>query len=361
VETAPPADTATPRIAVHTVTVAPQDWPAVYEASGTVRARTAAVISSRVTGYVQQVTVQTGDRVAAGQTLVTLDARDLDAAWRRAEAARSEVESAIPEADSGVAAAKASLELARVTFQRMEKLYAEKSISNQEYDEASSRLKAAQASYEMARAKRTQLDARLQAAHQDTRAAAITRDYARIVAPFAGVVTEKSLEPGTLATTGAPLLTIERAGAYRLEAAVDETKLAAVRVGQIVHVALDTPECNVAAKVAEVVPAVDAASRSYIAKIDLPCAGLRSGAFGRALFPLGTRRVLAVPAAAILERGQIQSVFVVEKGVARTRLVTTGERAANGVEVLSGLSGGEAVVTPIPAGLTDGASVEAGQ
>ena len=73
--------------------------------------------------------------------------------------------------------------------------------------------------------------------------------------------------------------------------------------------------------------------------------------FGRAIFPLGTQKVLAVPLAALMERGQLQSVFVVEDGVARTRLVTTGRRTGDAVEVLSGLNAGEKVVLPVPAGL----------
>ena len=89
---------------------------------------------------------------------MTLDARDLDANLRRAEAGRAEVESAIPEVENAMAAAKANLDLAQTTFKRMEELASKKSISNQELDEASARLKAAQANYEMVRSRRAQLD-----------------------------------------------------------------------------------------------------------------------------------------------------------------------------------------------------------
>ena len=116
------------------------------------------------------------------------------------------------------------------------------------------------------------------------------------------------------------------------------------------------------ARVSEIVPSVDAASRAYIVKIDLPAVpNLRSGMFGRARFPLGARKVVTIPPLAMVERGQLQSVFVVEDGVARTRLVTIGERGAAAVEVLSGLSEGEKLVSPVPAGLTDGARVEVRQ
>jgi RND family efflux transporter MFP subunit len=346
-------------VAVQVSTAANRDWPAVYEATGTVRARTSGTISSQVMGYVQQVSVQVGDRVRQGQILVTLDARELEEGVRGAEAGLAEVRSAIPEAESAMAAVKANLDLAGTTFKRIEDLAAKKSISNQESDEASARLKAAQANYEMARSKRAQLDPRLAGAEQAVRSATIMRDYAKIAAPFSGIVTAKSVEPGNLATPGAPLLTIEQDGVYRLEASVNESRLPAARAGAIVEVALEGVDRRLNARVSEVVPAVDAASRSSIVKIDLPAIPqLRSGMFGRAFFPLASRKVVEVPASAIVERGQLQSVFVAEDGTARTRLITTGQRANDAVEVLSGLSAGEKVVAPVPTGLEDGARLE---
>ena len=331
----------------------------MYEATGTVQARTAAVLSSKLMAYVRQVAVQVGDRVQEGQLLVTLDAQDLDTKVRGAEAAEAEVLSAIPEAESGVAYAKANLDLAQSTFQRMQELASKKSISNQEFDEASARLKSAQAAYGMAQGKRTQLDSKRAQVQQEIRGATIMRDYTRIAAPFSGVVTAKSVESGNLAAPGAPLLTVEREGAYRLEASVDESRLPFVKAGQTVDVALESLDRRVTAHVSEIVPSVDAASRAYIVKIDLPAVpNLRSGMFGRAMFALGTRKVLTIPPQAMVERGQLQSVFVVEDAVARTRLVTTGERRQTAVEVLSGLSAGEKLVSPVPSGLADGARVE---
>ena len=347
---------------IQAVAVCTQQWPDIYEATGTVRARTTAVVASKVMAYVQLVSVQVGDRVRAGETLIRLDARELEANLRRAEAARAEIQSAIPEADNGVAAVKANLDLAQATFRRMEELASKKSISNQEFEEALARLKSAQAAYDMARARRTQIDSRLAQAEQEIRSAGIMRDYATIAAPFAGVVTAKSVEPGNLAAPGAPLLTVEQDDAYRLEASVDESKLPSVRKGQTVEAVFEALDRKLTARVSEVVPAVDAASRAYTVKIDLPAIpNLRTGMFGRALFPLGKRSVTTVPAAAVLERGQLQSVFVVEDGAAHTRLVTTGARLASNVEILSGVHDGERIVSPVPPGLIDGAKVEIGQ
>src|SRR5579863_7702168 len=98
-----------PPVTVSVVTAAVQQWPSIYEATGTVSARSSAVISAKWMGYVREVKAQVGDRVREGQLLVDLDARDLDASSGRAAAAREEVRGAIPEADSAVAAAKANL------------------------------------------------------------------------------------------------------------------------------------------------------------------------------------------------------------------------------------------------------------
>ena len=361
-ESQPKAAANAPAVPVQTATVSSQEWPVVYEATGTVRARTAAVLSSKIMAYVRQVAVQVGDRVREGQLLVTLDAQDLDTNVLRAQAAESEVLSAVPEADNGVAGAKANLDLAQSTFKRMEELASKKSISNQEFDEASARFKSAQAAYEMARAKRTQLDSKRAQVQQEVRGASIMRDYARISAPFSGVVTAKSVEPGNLAAPGAPLLTVEREGAYRLEASVEESRLPFVKAGQTVDIALEALDRRFTARVSEIAPAVDAASRAYTVKIDLPAVpNLRSGMFGRARFPLGVRKVVAIPPQAMVERGQLQSVFVIEDGCARTRLVTIGERGQSAVEVLSGLSEGEKLVSPVPSGLADGTRVEVRQ
>jgi multidrug efflux pump subunit AcrA (membrane-fusion protein) len=126
-----------------------------------------------------------------------------------------------------------------------------------------------------------------------------------------------------------------------------------------VEVSLEAMDRRLSCRVSEIVPALDAGSRSALVKIDLPAEPqLRSGMFGRAFFPLGARTVVAMPVAAVIERGQLQSVFVVEDGAARTRLVTTGQRTGDLLEVLSGLSAGERVVAPVPTGLQDGARLE---
>jgi len=355
---APPAAEAAP-VPVRTLVVEATPWPSVYEATGAVRARTAAAISSKVMGYVRDVKVSVGDLVRAGQLLISLDARDLEAAVRQAEAALAEAKSAIVEVDGAIAAAKAQLELAQATFRRMKDLHEKKSISDQEFDEAAAKVRMAEANHQMALARRRQLDEKIQQAAEGVKSAAIMRGWAEIQAPFDGVVTEKMVEPGNLAAPGVPLLTIERSGAYRLEARLEESLLGSVRAGSDVEVELEALGKTLPARVSEVVPAVDAASRAFLVKIDLPnLPGLRSGLFGRARFRTQARQVLAIPAEAVIERGQVRSVFVVEAGRARSRLIALGERRGDRVEVLTGLAAGETIASPAPPALADGRRVE---
>ncbi len=354
----PPAPASAP-VAAHAISLALSLWPSRYEATGTVRARVSAPVSSQVMASVREVLVQAGDHVREGQPLVRLDARDLEAGELRAQAGLQEVRSAIPEADSGVASAKANLDLAQVTDSRIEELFGKKSVSRQERDEAAARLQSARAAYAMAQAHRTQIDSRIAQAEQELKAASVTRGYAEIRAPFSGVVTARTVEPGSMAVPGAPLLTLEREGSFRLEVPVEESMLSSIRLGSAVHVSFDGTAAAADGKVSEIVPAVESASRSYLVKIDLPpMPAVRSGMFGRAVFPIGQRQVLAVPAGAVTTRGQLQSVFTLDQNAARMRLVTLGLRHDDQVEVLSGLQPGDRVIFPIPAGLADGASVE---
>lgn len=345
-------------VSVRVAQVEMKDWDANYTATGTVRARSTAMVSSRVSGTVLTVAAREGDRVAAGQTLATLDSRDLETAVRRAEAGLAEARSALPEYEASLGASKTALDLAEATFRRMSELYGKKSISNQEFDEAQARVKQARANDEILRARRAQLAARVDRAEQERRAAEIELGYAKIVAPFAGVVTERRVEPGSLASPGAPLVAIESDAGFRLEVQVEESKLAGVRVGGKARAQVDAAGCDATGTVDEIAAVGDAGSRTYVVKIATACKGLRGGMFGRAVFAGAPRKAVAVPMAAVVTRGAGQAVFVVESGTAKLRLVSLGERAGDWVEALSGLSGGESVVVGPAAGLQDGAAAE---
>ena len=343
--------------AVQVETVAASEIADIYQASGSVRARYSAAIAAKITANILDVRVQTGDHVQAGQTLIALDRRDLEAHLRRSEAARAEAESTIDETENAITAARANFELARVTHKRFEELLAKASVSQQEFDESQTRLRSAEAALEMAASKRRQVEARRSQAEAEIAAARVALGYATLAAPFAALVTERKADPGSLATPGAPLLTLEREGNPRLEASIDESRLGLVRVGESVAVEIDGLNRTVTGRVAEIVPSVDAATRSFTVKIDLPAVpGLRSGMFGRAGFTARKRRALLVPQSAVLERGQIRSVYVVEGDTARLRFVTLGEGRGER-EVLSGLTAGERIIVTPPSLFSDGTRV----
>jgi RND family efflux transporter MFP subunit len=290
---------------------------------------------------------------------LTLDSKELDTAQRQAEEAQREARSAEAEVNAAIAAAKAQLDLTQTTFRRMRELFEKRSISNQEFDEAQAKVRLAEARLEMAQAKRKQLEARISQSGEAVKSAGIMRDYSQVTAPFAGVVTEKRVEPGNLATPGAPLLLIEQAGAFRLEVPVDESLLGGLKRGQRIEVLLEALDRTLMAPVAEIVPVVDAATRSVTVKLDLPAvANLRSGMSGRARFAGGVGRALVAPASAIRSEGSLQTLFVADGGVARSRMVTLGDRRSDQAQVLTGLAEGERVITPIPVALRDGDRVE---
>ncbi len=346
-------------MAVQTVALAPVEWTQTFEATGTVRARSTAAVSARVMGYVEQVLYREGDSVAAGALLARIDSRDMESGLRQVEAALNEARSAQPETESAIAGAKAQLELAQITHGRMKDLLEKRSVSQQEMDEANARLRQAESAYAMAKARLEQAGQKIQQAEQAVESARIQRGFTNVNAPFAGRIVERRVEPGNLAAPGAPLFLLEQAGSFRLEAAVEESRSGAVRAGDRVSVVLDAFADPVDGRVAEIVPLVDEATRSFIVKIDLPSrAGLRTGQFGRARFAAGERRVLAVPEGAIVTRGQLRSAFVAEEGIARARMVTVGAIRDGRAEILSGLSENDRLIHPLPPNLRDGARVE---
>lgn len=344
---------ATP-LAVKTEKLEASDWPVIQQAMGTVEARTRAVIAAQILGVIRQVHVEVGQRVRAGQTLATIEARDLQAAVAQAEASRREAQSARPEVDRGIDAARAQLELAETSQRRLEALFEKKSVSPQELDEATARLRQAHAALEMARSRSGQLDARIATASQAISTAQVMTGYTLVAAPFDGVVVEKLAQAGSMAAPGLPLVALERAGGYRLVITTSESER--LRMGQPLRVQWDDGAPEIEARVTEIVPAVDAATRTQTVKADLAShPALRSGRFGRVSWTVGQRRALTVPATALHQLGQLQMVVVIEDGRLRSRMITTGEVFGERREVLTGLQPGELVAVRPPLEWKDGA------
>jgi len=307
--------------------------PEQFEASGTVKAKNAAQLAARISGTVSEIHAREGDRVQRGSLLVTLAALESTAG---ATGAAHAVEEAL-----------ARKKLADVTYERFARLYREQAVTEQELDTR--------------RAERDMADQSLARTREAARAAAAVAGYTRITAPMSGVVTARMVDPGSTVFPGMPIMTIEEEGRYRLELAVPESLQGKLALGTSVPVFLDGGNGNSTGTVVEIVPRVDPVSRTFTVKLDIPAKGMHSGQFGRALLPVAEKQGLLVPKKAVLERGQLTFVWVVDDGgIARMRLVKPGTVTADRIEILAGLSAGERIVVGGMEKVTDGARVEEG-
>jgi RND family efflux transporter MFP subunit len=291
--------------------------PVITEVVGTVRAVRDAAIAALVSGTVTEVRVGLGSFVRAGEVLVRLSARELDA---RREQARAVSARATQERDRAVA------------------LKEQEAITVAQYEAALSQWSVARA--------------------QEAEASTVA-DRTLVRAPFAGVITAKLVNVGEAALPGRPLLILESRAASRFEAQVPETASAELAVGQPLPVRIDGLGRELQGRIAEIHPSSDDATRARLVKIDLPdTPGLRSGQFGRVLLATGRAVTVTVPSGAVVRRGQLETVFVVESGTARLRLVRCGREVDGRTPISSGLSGGENVALVGAAELVDGQRVQ---
>jgi len=347
---------ATEPIAVQVAHVAMADASTPIDAGGVVEARTTAIITARLMAPVRQVRVAPGEHVRQGQVLIVLDSHDLAASARSARFAALAAEQGAAAAASERDAAEARLVLARASHERVANLAAKRSATTQELDDAIAALRSAEAGAATAAARVRQSAAAVDSAKGASDAASTTESFATITAPFDGTVTEKMVEPGNMASPGTPLLRLEDTREFRLNVRVDESLGGRIQNGDRVPVVLGNDDEPVSGTVVEVSRSVDSDARAFLVKIALPVArGVRSGEFGKAQFRGVARRALFVPSGAVIRRGQLTTVFVVDNGVARVRLVTL-----SGTEVLAGLTDQEAVIVSPPSGVTDGRRVRSG-
>jgi len=292
--------------------------PIRVEVTGQVAPIFQATLSSRIQGTIDKLLVREGSRVSKGQLLIQLDSRDLQADLARAHA---EVENA-----------KAHLD-------RMNQLYVQDAVSKQEMENATR-------TYRVAEASRRAVEAQL--------------SYTMVRAPFEGVITEKKVEAGELASPGQPLLKMEDPLHLRLEATVAEGDLKSVSRGDKIPVVIDALGGQaLTGLVSQILPAGDPQTHTFMVKVDLPkTPGLKTGMFGRFQLDKGLTQTILVPSAAVVERGELSSLYVVGSDqTARLRWVKLGRRFEQQVEILSGLNIGERVLVDGSRGV-DGAAVQ---
>lgn len=302
----------------------------VYEASpGNVAATNSARIASRLTGYVQALHADVGDTVKAGQLLLTLDNRDVEAQVAQARAALNQ--------------ARASLADAKFNYDRYSSLYKQDAVTRQQYESVKRNYAVAQAGVKAANAQLEQADAE--------------RAYAEVRAPFAGVVTARYVQQGDLATPGKPLIEIQSPGHLEVHTQVSNSAYAALRVGDLVQVVGTGVQTT--ARVLRLSPAADPSTETHLLKAALPAdTKLGAGDFVRVRVPVGTRKALFVPDTALVERAGIPAVFVVDKAdYVHLRMVRIGEQGHGRSEILSGLAAGERFVTHPTDALANGARI----
>ncbi len=363
-----------PTVSATVTVVATDKVTTPYEAVGTVRSRSSSTIQSKATGNILVIHVHTGDLVEKGRLLVEIDDREAAAQMRSAESLLRQSEDSLQEVEKSVqaamhakAASDADNALATSTYARVKGLADKQAVSRQDLDEANAKYKSAAAQAAQAgemvasiEARRGEAQARIEQARAQLENAKAFLSHTRVEAPFTGLVTKKWVEVGDMASPGAPLLELEDAQQYRLEAVVDEGLVQGIKQGERVPVRLDAVnEGSLDGIVAELVPSADPSSRTFIVKIELPATvGIKSGMFGRASFSAEQKETLVVPATALFERGELSCVYVVgEDDVARLRLVTTGKAYGNKVEILGGLDAGERVVSDGTERVKDGCFV----
>ncbi|MDZ4200202.1 MAG: efflux RND transporter periplasmic adaptor subunit [Kiritimatiellia bacterium] len=294
-----------------TMTVKKETVPTQVDVVGTVTSEERINLSARIPAYVSEIFASAGDRVKKGQTLVTLDDREIR---------------------QQLTAAEAGLNQARAEYERAKQLFEREATTQQA-------LTAAESMYASARAQVEQVK--------------VMQTYAKVVSPIDGIVTERRIEAGDLAHPGTLLLAVYDPLRMRLEAAVPVRLIDRIELNQEVSVLLERPARTLKGRVSEIVSEVDPSSRSQLVKVRLEgvTGDVLPGAFGRLLVEALPREVMYAPASALVHIGQLSFVQVVRDGRAVRRLVKTGPASGDRVEILSGLRESDVLlVTPIREG-----------
>ncbi len=309
------------------LTVAVRDLPQTITAEGVVEAVKQATLGAQVAGRIVELNVKAGDTVRAGQVLARIDARAAD--------------QAVAASFSQVAEAEANLANAKRKHERNRDLLAQKFVSQAAVDQSEAEYKAAQA--------------QLAAVKANAGQAVATQSFNTIMAPYAGVVGATHALVGDMAQPGRPLITVFDPRELRVTATLPQAALSTLKLSLPVQVEIASLGRSVTATKVTVIPMADARTHTTPIRLDLPAAdGVLPGQFARARFVTGTMPALAIPAAAVLKRGEVTAVYVIDReGRAQLRQIRIGESVGDGqIEVLSGLNDGERIAqNPVQAGM----------
>ena len=307
-------------------------------ASGKIEAENSANLSTRMMGYVTKVHVQVGQKVGAGQLLVSINNTDL-------QAKKAQVDASILQATAGFNNAKKD-------YDRFMNLFKQQSASQKELDDMTARYEMAKAGLEGARQMRNEVLAQF--------------SYSNIKAPFSGVVTNTFVKEGDMANPGMPLVSVEGASKLQVMAMVSENDIVSIKKGMPVSVLVKSSNEKLSGKVSEVSISATNTGGQYLVKIDLGKTDntVLSGMFVNVQFPVANKvttsksELLLVPESALVKQGQLTGIYTIGTGnVAILRWLRTGKNYGNQVEVLSGLSANEQYIVSADGKLYNGASV----
>jgi len=331
---------------VSTMTVELIQTGRYHDATATVTAKSASMVASRIMGTVTELHAREGERVAAGQLLLVVDSEDINKKVAAAEAGHREALQALN-------AAEQNKLLAETTYKRFRNMYDEKALSEQELDKVETQKKVAAIEYERIR----EMVKRAEAGMDE---ATVFLGYQKVASPVDGVITGKFIDPGTMAMPGMRLFTIEDNSSYRLEADIDESLAGDISLGMQVDIEISSLRLKLQGEVTEIVPAIDPRSRTFLVFIAIePHKNLRSGLYARARFPVGQKEIILVPQRSVVDKGQLTGVYVVDENrVIIYRLVRTGKKIGDDVEILSGLKPGETIITDNLAKVVDGSILQ---
>jgi multidrug resistance efflux pump len=346
--------------------------------AGDIVPETQVTIYSKVQGWVEKINVREGDRVKAGQVLVTLDAREAEAAIAQAKAsleaatARMKQVKATSEEtiQSQIQQTKATMELAEADLKRAQELHQKNFIARQQLDEARTKFNIAKAAYDLAmnnlRQKTWENDIAL--AEAQVRQAKANLDLSQaqhanliIQSPMNGGVTKRYVDPGTMVKDTAPILTLMDLSELKMVVNVIEREFVRLQIGQPVKVTVTAfPNRVFAGRIAVITPALELQSRTAEIQIAIPNPGyvLNPGMFGRAEILLRSNpEATLVPIEALVTKGEKDVVYVVNDNKAFARTVQKGLVKDTFVEILQGIRVGEKIVVAGHSTLKDGTPV----
>lgn len=337
-------------VLVMTHTVARGEVTAEVLGTGTLEARVSAIVGPKVAGLITKIAVDQGDRVKAGDTVITLEDTDFRQQVAVAEADVAAAGASIERLRADRSRAEAVHSQAKLTHQRLLSAAASNATSAQEVDKAAEALAIAEAEASRAAAAIAEGAKRLVVAERSL-------DYQRarlhdttIEAPFDALLVRRDRDPGDVVTAGSSVLQLVSLQEMWITAWVDETELARLAEGQPARVVFRSePDAAYPGAVARVGREADRETREVVVDVrveTLPATwavGQRAEVYIRVA---RRERVTVLPAALVLVRDGTMGVVVDDGGTARWREITVGLRGREAVEVTGGLSPGDVVVAP---------------